>query len=314
MFLKNKKFDVEHALIIYAHNRVLISISNIYEDHLMEHLKEEISQCHVYMIGLVPKINIISIYEKANNIFMKLGYLKKEFTLQYKLPQGKILHKLLNKEGKIVWMFKDKEGKLHTPTTDNGTPIDSYKLREDLSDKTGEIHFDVQYIGQALGTLESPRNALDRLKKHETLQKILIQGQQYGYELEALLLEVKTDNTLMTAFNPQAQNSDKSSKRISDGIKKLYGTNEAERITLFEASLIRYFKPTYNKIFKNNFPSTNMKTLNDCYHKDISMICAEINFDSVPYQFKSNSQLPQRTVMAMHNLHADEDRKVFFNN
>ena len=87
MFLKNKKFDVKHALIIYAHNRVLISISNIYEDHLMEHLKEEISQCHVYMIGLVPKINIISIYEKANNIFMKLGYLKKEFTLQYKLPQ-----------------------------------------------------------------------------------------------------------------------------------------------------------------------------------------------------------------------------------
>ena len=42
----------------------------------------------------------------------------------------------MNKEGKIVWMFKDKEGKLHTPTTDNGTPIDSYKLREDLSDKT----------------------------------------------------------------------------------------------------------------------------------------------------------------------------------
>lgn len=40
---------------------------------------------------------------------------------------------------------------------------------------TGKVYFDIQYIGQAYGKSGS-RNALDRLRKHETVQKIALQG------------------------------------------------------------------------------------------------------------------------------------------
>jgi len=68
-------------------------------------------------------------------------------------------------------------------------------------------------------------------------------------------------------FNPWANDKCRGSERIKKGLDKLFGTNEAERTTLYEASLIRYFQPPFNKEFKNSFPSTNMKVLADCYDK-----------------------------------------------
>lgn len=113
-------------------------------------------------------------------------------------------------------------------------------------------------------------------------------------------------------FNPRAKDISKGEERIKAGLDKLFGTDEAERTTLYEASLIRYFEPRYNKEFKDSFPSTNLKILQDCYEKDMSAIIAEVNFDDMPFVFKSEKIAPQESIMAMHNLHATEDRAVFF--
>ena len=81
---------------------------------------------------------------------------------------------------------------------------------------------------------------------------------------------------MVTVFNHHAKNKDEDSSRIRSGIDKLYGTTEQERIALYEAALIRYFSPPFNKEFKNSFPSTNLKILQDCYEKDFAAVIAEI--------------------------------------
>ncbi len=108
-------------------------------------------------------------------------------------------------------------------------------MAQRLSQEYGAVDFKILYIGQALGG-DGSRNALDRLKQHETLQKIAVKGVPEGYNLTILMLSIEPDNQLITMFNPWAKNKSKGSERIDNGIDKLFGTDEAERTTLYEAS------------------------------------------------------------------------------
>lgn len=119
---------------------------------------------------------------------------------------------------------------------------------------------------------------------------------------------------MITFFNPFAQNKEQGSERIAAGLDKLFDTNDAERATLYEASLIRYFQPKFNKEFKESFPSTNLKVLADCYDKDFSAIMAEISIDELPFQLRSETIAAAPSHMAHHDLHTDAARKVFFSN
>lgn len=180
-----------------------------------------------------------------------------------------------------------------------------------LSLEHDAVDFKVLYIGQAFGE-DGSRNALDRLKKHETLQKIALKGIPDRYELTILMLAIEPANRLVTMFNPLAQDKEQGSERIRKGLDKLFNTSEAERTTLYEASLIRYFQPPFNKEFKNSFPSTNMKLLTDCYDKDFSALVAEICIDELPFKLFSDVVPHKRYHIAKHDLHLEEARRVFF--
>jgi hypothetical protein len=174
-----------------------------------------------------------------------------------------------------------------------------------------KMDFQVKYIGQSYGKNGS-RNALDRLLKHETLQKISLKGVPSGYRLSLLLLEVEPNPQLLTVMIPNAKDTESDGDRIKSGIDKLYNTSDQERITLYEASLIRYFMPEYNKEFKNSFPSTNLKVLQDCYDRDFSSVVAEICINELPYNLCSETVASKSYHIASHDLHVEKERKVFF--
>lgn len=171
--------------------------------------------------------------------------------------------------------------------------------------------FEVKYVGQAYGQ-DGSRNAVDRLLKHETLQKIALKGVPDGHQLTLLLLAVQPENQLFTVMNPFAKNKDGSGERIKAGLEKLYNTTEIERISIYEAALIRYFYPDFNKEFKDSFPSTNLKILQDCYKKDFSAVVAEICIDDLPFQLFSGAVEQSFYHIAKHDLHQDKDRRAFF--
>lgn len=117
---------------------------------------------------------------------------------------------------------------------------------------------------------------------------------------------------MCTLYNPYAKIKDENSSRIKSGLDKLYETTELERISLYEAAFIRYFSPEFNKEFKNSFPSTNLKILQDCYKKDFSAVIAEIYIDILPFKLFSESVESSFYHIANFNLHEDSARRVFF--
>lgn len=293
-WLDKKEFDIEHALSLYASGYCTFPAEYIYEKELLAQYENVIKDCHIYIIGYLPIVDIEDVFENDCNleiVFKVAGEIKK---IKLPIPDG---HKLVNLDGDFY--LENCDGVKYT--------LSKKTLLGFVSDS---MLFEVKYIGQAYGKNGS-RNALDRLRKHETLQKISLKGVPENYKLSLLILSVESNNQLVTMINPRAQKQDDGS-RIKSGIDKLFNTTEPERISLFEASLIRYFYPDFNKEFKDSFPSTNLKILQDCYEKDFSAVFSEICIDELPFQLFSKSVPATHRHLAKHDLHENKARKAFF--
>ena len=296
--LESAMFDVEHALGMYAKGYCTLPAEGIYDKKSLDPLMSVIESCHIYLIGLVPRITLESASQDPGQIHLTYSVLGNKHKLTYPIPDSYVL-----KEEEDHYYLEDSDG--------NTLWINSEEVQQRLSRETRLIDFNIKYIGQAYGQ-DGSRNALDRLLKHETLQRISLMGIPDGYRLTVLLLSIQPNNQLFTFFNPFAKKKDDSGERIKSGIDKLYNTSEAERTTLYEASLIRYFYPQYNKEFKDSFPSTNIKVLKDCYRKDFSALVAEIWIEELPFRLKSDTVEAKNYHIAKHDLHKAEDRKIFF--
>jgi len=293
-----KLFDVEHALLMHAHSYVVLPAASIYDKDRLKEVEEVTKKCHIYVIGHTPRIFLEDVQQAGRiaSLRFKVGdglvEIKSELPESSTLVKGDDSFRVLGNDGKEYGL--------------NDVDMARAIKREH------PVDFSVLYIGQAYGK-SGERAALDRLEKHETLQKIALQGgAPPGTQLTVLLLEIISANRMMTTFNPYAMDLSSGEERIRAGIDKLYGTSEKERVALYEASLIRYFQPRYNKDFKDSFPSTNMKVLKDCYDKDFSGIVAEINFDDLPWNLKSEHVPTAHSHIARHSLHTAEERSMFF--
>ena len=295
---KEAAFDIEHALGMYAVNFCTIPAEGIYDQEALAPLTSVIDTCHIYLIGYTPRIAFVRAEQRDKSLLLTFEVLKKTHVIECELPEGFSL----KKDGEL-WYVGDNSGR-------RTWPRDS-EVQAALCAKTGAIKFEVKYVGQAYGQ-DGSRNAVDRLLKHETLQKIALRGVPDGYRITLLLLAVEPNNQLFTTINPFAKNKEESEARIQKGLDKLFNTTEAERISLYEAALIRYFYPDFNKEFKDSFPSTNLKILRDCYDKDFSAVVAEICIDELPFRLWSSAVEPKPYHIAKHDLHKSEDRKMFF--
>lgn len=293
-----KLYDVEHALSLYALSFYNLPARNIYDDDLIDKLGERVKKCHIYMIGFVPILDLTGARQDGPSLIIEYSLKGDKFDVSLPLPDGFSLH-----FEEDLWYLSNGDGNRYGPTED--------QMFQAFLHRHGQLEFRVVYIGQAYGK-DGSRNALDRLQKHETLQKIALKGVPEGCKIEVLLLEIEPANQIFTVFNPFAQDKKTGSERIRDGLDKLFGTDDHERITLYEASLIRYFQPQYNKEFIDSFPSTNLKVLSDCYEKDFSAIIAEICFDEFPYALQSDKIAPKLDHIIRHDLHTDANRKAFF--
>lgn len=291
-------FDVEHALDIYADSYATFAAPLLYDERFLKQIGERADSFHIYLIGYVPKITQAKAVEENGELCITKLVNGKEFVLKWKIPEG--------------WKFKQ-EGEdcfLESKTGQKGW-INTLSQLKKLNTAVGGYPFTVKYIGQAFGN-EGSRNALDRLQKHETLQKIAVKGIPDDTVLQVILLEIQAANRVITAFFPNAKNLDEDGTRRRQGLDKLFGTNEAERISLYEAALIRYFSPEFNKEFKNSFPSTNLKILQDCYNKDFLGLVSEICFDDFPFHLCSERVKPTLYHVIEHDLQNDAERKMFF--
>lgn len=295
----DKQFDVEHALGMYATSFVTLPAEVIYEKDALKQVESTVASCHIYVIGIMPKVHFVNAKEENRELITSYEIAGAAKELRWPLPR----EFTLRHEDGHWYLANSATGETYVWSHDTAV--------QRLNNEQDAIGFEVLYIGQAYGK-DGSRNALDRLLKHETLQKIAVKGIPDGYRLTLLLLETQPATTMFTIFNPWAKEKDQGAQRISKGLDKLFNTSEAERITLYEASLIRYFQPKYNKEFKDSFPSTNMKVLADCYDKDFAALTAEICIDELPFKMFTNAVPAKQHHIAKHDLHDKKARKVFF--
>lgn len=291
-------FDIEHALGMHAVNFCTIPAEGIYDKEALAPLGSVIETCHIYLIGYTPKIDFVGAEQRENQLLLSFEVLGEKHVVPFDLPEGLSL-----KQDGELWYIGDSSGKRYWPS--------EMEMQSRLSWQSGAVNFEVKYVGQAYGK-EGSRNAIDRLLKHETLQKIALKGVPDGYRITLLLLAVEQSNQLITVMHPFAKNMAESDQRIKQGLDKASNTSEEERIALYEAALIRYFYPDFNKEFKDSFPSTNLKILRDCYDKDFCAVIAEICIDDLPFHLWSSTIKPMPYHIAKHDLHKSEDREMFF--
>jgi hypothetical protein len=285
---------------MFAYSYVHFPAAGLYDVQSLEKFAKTLKNCHIYFIGFLPRVSVLNSKQEGSVVSVELGFLTERRWVSWDFPAG---YRLKELDG--FWFVEGEDGQRYAPTEEQ------ILLR--LREQHGPLQFDVKYIGQSYGR-EGSRSALDRLISHETLQKIALRRAPSGYVLTLLLVEVHPANQVLTILNPYAEEEDADGSRIQAGLEKLYGTSERERIALYEAAMIRYFRPEYNIEFKDSFPSTRLKLLQDCYDKDFSAVVAEFCFDDIPFVLKSESVQAAAYHIVKHSLHTDSDRRMFFSN
>ncbi len=130
--LEDKKFDVEHALNLYADGFSLFRARAIYDEEALKPFMSVIECCHIYFIGKVPKVDFVGARQSDRTLFVSMKMLGKTYDLDWPLPDGMNL-----KEEDALWYLHDENGKRAFVTED--------AMFQKLAQTHDCLRFDVQY-------------------------------------------------------------------------------------------------------------------------------------------------------------------------
>ena len=221
------------------------------------------------------------------NLYFILGIKKYYFSNDTKIidkKNGKLFVKLESEDGEIIecnWTVVDQEKNLFKNLTMeismdkrvmivNGVdkyPVDYFYLNNlDIIPK-----FRILYIGQAFGGSKNKRNAIDRLKNHDKLQKILADciSSKLKYDVKILLLDLNQ----LDLFTTLGKKEDSHYELEFENNFYEDFPSKAQMINIVEALLINYFKPEYNRDFvKGAVPCLSHSSYNEFYRKQYELI------------------------------------------
>lgn len=214
-------------------------------NHLDKKVKHLTSQSNLYMFLTAPKIRFIQ-----DSVNLSENYIKAEVEVKIegvvrRLPWKAKFDKTIPDDAYIgfngdftQFHLADQNKKILRGTNFYAHEILPNEIPQDFV-------FTIMYIGQSFGK-KGNINFIDRAQRgHETLSKIM--GgmlNQPDHQLYVLGLDVER-NPQMLMINNFAPLASKKELSLKD------------QITLTESSLIRHFKPKFNKEFVKNHPNLN---------------------------------------------------------
>jgi hypothetical protein len=178
-----------------------------------------------------------------------------------------------------------------------------------------ELDLEVLYVGQAYGE-DGTRSARDRLRSHETLQGIYAEAiaRAPDQEVWLLLLGLREPYSMIQLGpRPPVPLVNPTEEDIAADLTRL-GTpiSEQQQINLAEASLIKYFSPPYNSIYKGRFPNPAHKTYAECYELDLNTVGFEIETSPIAAQLYSEKRPPSWIHAEVFPLHDESERRRMF--
>lgn len=263
---------------------------------------------HIYMVNKIKRLSFVENSIKVLNTHVEVQ-IKHGVTLIDKIETIRIpLHKNFvgyEFEGDKILVMKDGYG--------GGIKADILWLYSAFSSE--ELVCEVLYVGQSYGK-KGDRDALIRLKSHETLQKILtdILYDDINFEVAITLWEFTPRLiTSMDGINDFLV-SDKEDKQHFEKVLSappLIIDNQIINVT--EAALINYFKPKYNVYFKDNFPDITHKGYTFYYNYDYNAITVELDPSCVNIEIHSEHTGYSQFSPVEYLLYSEEKRRSMFN-
>lgn len=311
-----RKFLSEFAVNLFTSRWLLIPSSQITSDGVMPDDAAEVSKnCHIYLICERPALS----FEKSTFSYdgnMLTGNLvhriegvehKTPFEQEFPLLDDAVELRLSNYPHREVQTFNT-QGECVRYLPASAISFKQYPQEPDHLFRK----LKVLYVGQAFGG--GNRTAIDRLRSHATLQKILAEASYASPDNEIMVLMIEYEQyrviTSMDGRAHEAIRDDRDGKRfisiVDNPLKK------GQQISLAEAALIRYFQPKYNKIYKKKFPSRELKVLAQCYEYDFSALAVEINTDELHVSLYSDAVHPAMHHISNIDLIDHEQRAGFF--
>jgi hypothetical protein len=314
-----RKFITEYALgYLNSYSSIVTAHQLLLGGRVDPEDQENLQKCHIYIIAArpIPYFNPDTLKLNNNKLSGEIRY--KIDGKENAIPFEGYPWILDNKDSTIECKYPFKEIISINPDGQEGTYVPASALtlmylREARKEVSDLNRYEVLYVGQSIG--QGNRSALERLKSHSTLQKILALT-NYDYpDREIMIFMYQFDNdqifTSMDGRAKDANDSDENEERLMNAIH--HPPTKQQKIGLIEAGLIRYFQPRYNEIFKIRFPSTKHKTLKSCRDLDVSSLVIEINCEDLNYFLYSPTVSPSIHHIAKIDLVASEKRLSFFN-
>lgn len=176
------------------------------------------------------------------------------------------------------------------------------------------LDLEVLYVGQSFGKA-GERTASDRLRKHETLQGIYSEAMRLAPDqgIWLILLTFQLP-MLLASFDGRNKETETSADEDAAHMYSVLRTevSEQQRINFTEAALIKYFQPSYNKMYKDSFPNPAHSTYSECYDIDLNMISVELRTDNIGVRLWSPSAPASYVHLCTFPLHSRQKRVFMF--
>lgn len=306
----------EFSVNLISARYLLTSASQLMSDGEMPPNELEISKnCHIYMVVARPAVHFDpSDFTYSDGVISGSlvyrtddGEQRHQFSSPFPLKDGAIRLDLSPHPHNEIRTY-DSEGSIVRWLPANAVSI----CQTQLSYKHAFRKLKVLYVGQSYAGGHS--SAFDRLRKHDTLQKILATTAYESPSSEILVVTVEyLPPRIISAMNGMDKSlirGERDEKRFTKALDADF--SKKLQISLVEAALIRYFQPKYNTVYKKKFPSRDLKVLQECYQYDFSSLAVEFDTSELRMVTYSDVVAPSDHHIANFMLTDDAARTQFF--
>ena len=304
------------GLNFYSSRLCIFNPSDLEQSEVQAEIESD--KYHIYLICKRKKIHFESSEERDGVGYTTLFYLNDKFEKEYLYYKHSLAELKINevKDG-----YYNVDTNLH-----KGVLVRDYLMINNfaflIDDIVGESvktplpsDLEVMYIGQAFGRTETKK--IDyRIANHDKIQKIALDILNKSSNEEVLIIGVKVEtndlSTSIVTINSKTERPtlesilqlrDKAAKRITEG----------QEITVFEASLIKYFQTNLNTEYKETFPSPDFKSYKEIYETDFDYSAMTIDTRPVAVRIYSQHIKERKYIHSQHfPLTTESEKKSLF--
>jgi hypothetical protein len=311
-----KRLPTEFAVNMMLSRFMILQQSEISKTDFSSYF-DKANPCHLYFICKRPRIslNLEKFKVTKEHIYFYVNEQNKANFIEHEIIFSNNLE-TLDVEIKSEYPFNEYEIYREKQLYSKG--ILSHLLQQNPFVNKDFLDLEILYIGQSYG-IDGARTAPDRLVNHSTLQQIYSVANKNNpdYEIWIGLASFSQINLMVMhgfhKFSEEEYEQDEKHFEKANQVLNDIGLNEQQKINFTEAALIRYFKPSYNKIYKDSFPNIAHSTYSECYDLNINSICFEMNIkEMINCYIFSEEVSKQPYINANFLLHSSKERKSIF--